>query len=196
MGWRSILEAEHRLMLEVAAAADAECAHIECTGELRPDLTDDILGFFRYFCDGLHDPKEDGLLYSRCRKRGMTEADEPLEQMLGEHEWCAGRLDALQRELRLVVLGDRASAPGFAADLREYVGVVRCHIAVEEKQFFGLAERYLTATDQAHLDEEFESVAFDEVEDGVHEYWEQLAHRVLFAECTTQPIRDALRGAI
>ena len=32
MGWRKILEAEHRLMLEVAEAAEAECRHIEPPG--------------------------------------------------------------------------------------------------------------------------------------------------------------------
>ena len=75
MGWRKILEAEHHLMLEVADAAETECAHIETTGTARTDLVDDILGFFRYFCDGLHDPKEDGLLFARCHRRGMTNED-------------------------------------------------------------------------------------------------------------------------
>ena len=32
MGWRKILEAEHRLVLEVADAADHECTHTEATG--------------------------------------------------------------------------------------------------------------------------------------------------------------------
>ena len=78
MGWRKILEAEHRLMLEVAEAADKECDHIAATGAIRADLVGDILGFFRFFCDGLHDPKEDGLLFARCAKRGMSDEDEPL----------------------------------------------------------------------------------------------------------------------
>jgi hemerythrin-like domain-containing protein len=194
MSWRSILEAEHRLMLEVADAADAECAHIESTGVLRRDLAADILGFFRFFCDGLHDPKEDGLLFSRCHKRGMTEADEPLEQMLGEHEWCAGRLDALQRELGDVADDDRNAALTFAADLREYVDVVRCHIEVEETQFFDLAQHYLTEDDKARLTEEFESVTYDEAEEGVHEYWEQLARRLQLAEGTAQLVRDAVNA--
>jgi hemerythrin-like domain-containing protein len=182
MGWRRILEAEHRLMLEVAEAADEECTHVEQTGAVRRDLVGDILGFFRFFCDGLHDPKEDGLLFSRCHKRGMTEEDEPLEQMLGEHEWCAGRLDALQRELHELPEDDRPAALTFAAELREYVDVVRCHIEVEESQFFDLAQHYLTKDDRERLTEEFESVHYDEVEEGVQAYWEELAHRILLAE--------------
>ena len=107
MGWRKILEKEHRLMLEVADASDKECAHIETTGEARLELVGEIIGFFRYFCDGLHDPKEDGLLFARCHKRGMTNDDEPLEQMLGEHEWCSGELDALERRFEHLEPGDR-----------------------------------------------------------------------------------------
>ena len=191
MGWRRILEAEHRLMLEVADAADAECTHVEQTGAVRRDLVGDILGFFRFFCDGLHDPKEDGLLFSRCRKRGMTEQDEPLEQLLGEHEWCEGRLDALQRELYLLPLDDRDAALAFAADLREYVGVLRCHMEIEETQFFDLAQHYLTGDDRERLTEEFESVHYDEVEVGVQAYWQELAHHLLMEE---KPVTAATAG--
>ena len=182
MGWRKILEAEHRLMLEVADAADKECEHIEATGVVRADLVGDMLGFFRFFCDGLHDPKEDGLLFARCHKRGMTDDDEPLEQMIGEHEWCAGRLDRLQVEVQELPEGDTAAARGFAADLREYVEVIRCHIEVEESLFFDTAQHYLTLEDRRQLTEEFESVHYDELEEGVEQYWEALAHRLLAAE--------------
>jgi hemerythrin-like domain-containing protein len=182
MGWRKILEAEHRLMREVAGAADNECDHIDATGAARADLVGDILGFFRFFCDGLHDPKENDLLFARCHKRGMTDDDEPLEQMLGEHEWCAGQLDRLQVELRELSDADSVAALAFAADLREYVEVVRCHMEVEESVFFDTAQHYLTENDRRQLTEEFEAVHYDEVEEGVQAYWEELAHRLAVAE--------------
>lgn len=182
MGWRKILEAQHRLMREVADAADNECDHIAETGAVRADLVADILGFFRFFCDGLHDPKEDGLLFARCHKRGMTNDDEPLGQMLGEHEWCTGRLDELQVELKALPEGDSGAAAAFAADLRDYVEVVRCHMEVEEAIFFDTAQQYLTESDRRQLTEEFEAVHYDEVEEGVHAYWEELAQRLATAE--------------
>jgi hemerythrin-like domain-containing protein len=182
MGWRKILEKEHRLMLEVADATDKECAHIEATGEARIELAGEIIGFFRYFCDGLHDPKEDGLLFARCHKRGMTNDDEPLEQMLGEHEWCSGELDALERRLDRLEPGDREGALAFASHLREYVSVLRCHVEVEESVFFDTAQHYLTEEDRRQLTEEFEAVHWDEVEEGVVTYWEDLAHHLIAAE--------------
>jgi hemerythrin-like domain-containing protein len=182
MGWRKILEAEHRLVLEVADAADRECDHIEATGSVRADLAGDIIGFFRYFNDGLHDPKEEDLLIARCHRRGMTEEDEPLEQMIGEHEWCRGKLDGLEQTLERLSPTDAAGALDFAARLREYVEVIRCHIEVEEDVFFDTAQHYLTMNDRRELTEEFEAVHWDEIEDGVASYWEDLAHRLWIAE--------------
>jgi len=182
MGWRKILEQEHRLVLEVASAADKECEHIESSGEVRKDLAADILGFFRYFNDGLHDPKEEGLLFARCHKRGMTDDDEPLEQMLDEHEWRRGQLDWLERHLDAMGPGDREAAQDWADHLRDYVEVVRCHIDVEEDYFFDTAQHYLTDHDRHELTEEFEAVHWDEIEEGVADYWADLAHRLLVAE--------------
>lgn len=182
MTWRKILEQEHRLVLEVLDAAEKECEHIETTGCCRPDLMSDMLEFFRYFNDGLHDPKEEGLLYSRCHKRGMTEQDEPLEQMIGEHEWCRGMLDQLQTRLEEIKTCDGKGCRDFASRLREYIEVSRCHIEVEETLFFDTASHYLTEKDLEELTDEFEAVHAEEVEEGVREYWEELAHRVLAAE--------------
>ena len=114
MGWRKILESEHRLMLEVADAQTRNAPTSRPRAEARIDLVGEIIGFFRYFCDGLHDPKEDGLLFARCHKRGMTNEDEPLEQMIGEHEWCRGELDGLERRARAA----RAGRPRGGARLR------------------------------------------------------------------------------
>jgi hemerythrin-like domain-containing protein len=182
MGWRKILEAEHRLMLEVAGAAEAECRHIELTGIIRRDLVGDMIGFFRYFGDGLHHPKEEALLFARCHRRGMTDEDEPLEQMIGEHEWCRVKLDGLEQTLERIDPNDRAQALDFAARLREYLEVARCHVEVEEEVFFDTAQHYLTESDRHELTEEFEAVHWDEIEEGVSSYWEDLAHRLWVAE--------------
>ncbi|HEY5168087.1 MAG TPA: hypothetical protein VIK03_01645, partial [Thermoleophilia bacterium] len=76
----------------------------------------------------------------------------------------------------------RAAALGFAARLSEYVEVVRCHILVEEDVFFDTAQHYLTDHDRQELTEEFEAVHWDEIEEGVASYWEDLAHRLWVAE--------------
>lgn len=182
MGWRKILESEHRLVREVADAADLECEHQLSSGQCRPDLMADILGFFRYFNDGLHDPKEEGLLFARCRKRGMTDEDEPFEQMQAEHDWCRAELDALESDLAALDTGDRQAVHALAGRLHGYTDVLRTHMEVEETVFFDMAQHYLTQEDRHELTEEFESVHYDEVEEGVVEYWQELAHQLLAEE--------------
>lgn len=182
MTWRTILEDEHRLVLEVLEAAEKECDHIDATGCCRVDLVGDMLEFFRYFNDGLHDPKEEGLLFARCHKRGMTNDDEPLEHMLGEHEWCCGKLDFLQRSLKTIAGGDTGPTRELSTGLREYIEVNRGHIEVEESLFFDMASHYLTKSDLEELTVEFEAAHSDEVDEGVQSFYEGLAHRVLAAE--------------
>ena len=182
MTWRKILENEHRLVLEVLEAAEKECDHIDATGCCRVDLVGDMLEFFRYFNDGLHDPKEEGLLFARCHKRGMTNEDEPLEQMLGEHEWCCGKLDSLQTTLKAIAGGGAGLTRELSTGLREYIEVNRCHIEVEESSFFDMASHYLTKSDLEELTAEFEAAHSDEVDEGVQAFYEGLAHRVLAAE--------------
>jgi hemerythrin-like domain-containing protein len=115
----------------------------------------------------------------------MTDQDEPLEQMIGEHEWCRAKLDGLETNLKTMSQDDRAAALDFAALLREYIEVVRCHIAIEEELFFDTAQHYLTSNDLLELTEEFEAVHSDEVEEGVASYWEDVAHRLSAAESQT-----------
>ena len=63
--------------------------------------------------------------------------------------------------------------------------VIRCHVEVEESLFFDTAQHYLTESDRRQLTEEFESVHYDEIEEGVASYWEDLAHRLSEAEKQT-----------
>ena len=66
---------------------------------------------------------------------------------------------------------------------------MRCHIEVEEDVFFDTAQHYLTPNDRRELTEEFEAVHWDEVEEGVASYWEDLAHRLSTAEVQVPPDR-------
>jgi hemerythrin-like domain-containing protein len=182
MGWRKILESEDRLVMEVLEAAESECAHIDATGAVRTDLVADMLGFFRYFCEGLHGSKLEQLLFARCRRRGMTEYDEPLEQMTCDHSWCEVSLGKLKVSLGALQPDDREAALALAALLREHTQLVRWHIDVERSMFYDLAQHYLSENDRRELSEEFEAVHEDEVNEGVLPYWEELAHSLLAEE--------------
>ena len=60
--------------------------------------------------------------------------------------------------------------------------MLRQHIEVEETTFFPMAQHYLTDDDRRQLTEEFDSVHWDETDEGVQAYWEELAHKLLREE--------------
>jgi len=84
--------------------------------------------------------------------------------------------------LKKIEHGDAALTCGLSVGLREYIDVNRCHIEVEETLFFDMASHYLTKRDMDEVTEEFEAAHFDEVEEGVQAFYQDLAHRVLAAE--------------
>ncbi len=83
---------------------------------------------------------------------------------------------------RRIDQSDREAVLEFAGCLCEFIEVMRCHITVEEEVFFDTAQHYLTLNDRHELSEEFEAVHWDEIEEGVASYWEDLAHRLYAAE--------------
>jgi hemerythrin-like domain-containing protein len=177
MGWRKILEAEHVVLLEVVDAAEREARHMEETGESRPEVIRSMLDFFRYFNDGLHDPKEEGLLFSRCHRRGMPCDEGKLGRMMHEHEVCRTHIDGLRDGFAKLNAGTM-EPQDFARRLYGYAELLREHIEIEQNEFYDAAQQYLTLDDRKELSEEFESVHYDEVEEGVLEYYEELGHHL------------------
>ncbi len=179
MGWRKILEAEHDLILEVIDDAEREARIIDETGAPRLDQIADIMEFFQYFNEAMHDPKEEDMLYARCAKRGMSTRVGPLEHMLGEHEWCRAQVRGLRQAL---ANAREHPGPESAADLsiriKAYAQLIRRHTADEEEHFFDFAQQYLTAEDRKELSEEFESAHFEEVQEGAVEHFEALARKL------------------
>jgi hemerythrin-like domain-containing protein len=178
MSWRKILEDEHRVVLEVVDAAEKEARRMEETGEARPDILHDIVEFFVYFNDGLHDPKEEDLLFCYCHKHGMDCEQEPLKTLVADHHQCREHMDALRAQLRAMRKGEGETPRDYAQRLYTYAEFVRTHIELEESQFFDVAEQYLSPECAEELTEEFDSAHYDEIEEGVLEHFESLGHRL------------------
>jgi hemerythrin-like domain-containing protein len=182
MGWREMLEGEHRLVLEVTDVVARECAHALDVGSCRKDLMANVLSFFRYFVDGLHDSREEGLLWARCSKCGMKYDAQPLAKMKCDRDWCRRELDCVQRAVEGLDAADQAQTKAVARRLKTYVDEVRRQIEAEEHDFFDLAEQRLTKKDQRELTREFEWMHDVETEEGVLWFWEEQARQLLFRE--------------
>jgi hemerythrin-like domain-containing protein len=178
MGWRKILKREHEAVLEVLDAAEREARRMEETGEARLDVLHDLLEFFRHFNDGIHDPKEEELLFARCVKRGMGEDVGQFGRLMKDHDETRGRVNELRDAYRSVRDGKGETPAGFAQRLHDYDELIRAHIEIEDDEFFDLAQGYLTIEDRRELSEEFDSAHEDETEEGVFEYFEELGRRL------------------
>jgi hemerythrin-like domain-containing protein len=94
-----------------------------------------LIDWLRGFADARHHAKEERLLFPALEAAGVPRAGGPVEVMLEEHE--LGR--ALLRDMR------EAAPAGRAALAREYVRLLRAHIAKENEVLFELADAVLDA---------------------------------------------------
>ncbi len=163
---RVVLDAASRDLDRVARTRAADVAEIER-----------LIDFFRYFADVCHDPKEEDLLFCMLHRRGMSWETWPLDELLKEHEEMRVILDSTADWLPLLRQGEPAAIDPLVHNLRTYVALVDAHIEKEETVVYPLAQRYLTVADVAELRQAFDSIE-EEEEEGVRDYYAELAHRL------------------
>jgi hemerythrin-like domain-containing protein len=80
--------------------------------------------------------------------------------------------------LPLATKGDAAATAAIARDLKAYVRFLRAHIGKEDNVLYPMADRLLTAEDQRELMAAFDRVEAEEMGEGVHEKYHELAHKL------------------
>ena len=173
-----ILRQEHKIILPVLAAAEKQAKAIEATGKIDGDRIEKILDFFRNFADRCHHSKEEKHLFVALQHRGFRSDVGPIAVMLAEHQQGRNRLRAVADALPKARLGDRAALRQARENLAAYVKLLKEHINKEDNVLFTMAEKVLTNQDQAVLSEAFEKTEANEIGEGVHEKYHQLAHEL------------------
>jgi hemerythrin-like domain-containing protein len=176
-----ILKREHRAVLLVAKAARRDLDGADGTDPMPEHELERLLDFFRYFTNSCHDPKEEDLFFTALHRRGLSWEDAPLRELVREHEEMRDILDSASDWLPLVRAGDPAAMVSLAHDLRVYLELLEKHIATEETSVFPLAQARLTARDLEELSDAFAAIACEELEEGVHAYYTDLAQELVGA---------------
>lgn len=171
-----ILEREHRTALLVVKAARGHLEGAGETHEIAEDEVERLLDFFRYFINSCHDTKEEDLLFTALHRRGLSWDDYPLRELVREHEEMRLVLDSASDWLPQVRAGESAALLPLLHDLKIYLDLVERHIAAEESSVFPLVQERLTTRDMEELDDAFAAITCDELEEGVHAYYTDLAH--------------------
>lgn len=173
------LSTEHALVLRVTRAGEQEVRYMRDTGEYRPEALEALVDFFEYFTEGYHDPKEEGLLFARLCRRGLSPDAGVLAQFYREHKEFTSRLTAIAHWLRAAKREGGGDVADLAQQMDDYLNLMRSHIDCEENLLFGLANGLLTDQDQEELGEAFDSIEHQEADVGVQDRYSRLAHLLI-----------------
>jgi hemerythrin-like domain-containing protein len=142
------LRDEHRLILRALDLLEAAAGRAASTGSVPDAWWPELAGWVASFADRNHHGKEEGALFPAMVKAGVPEEGGPVGTMLAEHD--EGR--ALVRAIAVGGGAERVRAA------REFVALLRAHIAKENDVLFPLADAVLEEPDLAAIGREFDDV--------------------------------------
>ncbi len=178
MSATAILKHEHEIILLVLKGVERGAESLDETLAGEPDWLDTLVDFFRTFVDRCHHTKEEKHLFPLMEARGVPKESGPIGVMLAEHEQGRARVRAVADAATAAQAGDVAARRTARDNLLGYVELLRSHIAKENTALFPMADRVLSADDQAGLEAAFERVEAEEMGEGTHERYHELAHRL------------------
>ena len=170
------LKHEHQIILLVLRAVEREMQRIQAGEPVPEERVGQMIDFIQNFADRCHHAKEEDLLFARMQERGMPVHGGPISVMLQEHEEGRRLVRAAAEALPRAAAGDTRAATALATNLLAFVRLLRAHIDKEDNVLYPMADQILTATDQADLAAAFERVEAEEMGEGTHERYHQLAH--------------------
>ncbi len=142
----AVLRAEHEQVLRVLAVAERMAERAAHAAALAPADIEALLALLRQFVDGRHHAKEEQHLFPLLEGKGLPRAGGPLGVMLAEHERGRALIGEIAR-----LGGSPEQARRWAEAVRAYVALMRNHIEKENTVLFVMAERLLSAEEQAAL---------------------------------------------
>jgi hemerythrin-like domain-containing protein len=170
------LKHEHQIILLVLGAVGREMRQIQAGGPLPEERIGQMIDFIQNFADRCHHAKEEKLLFARMEERGIPVHGGPIGVMLQEHDEGRRLVRAAAEALPQASAGDVGARTTLSSNLLGFVRLLRAHIDKEDNILYPMADEILTAADQADLAAAFERVEAEEMGEGTHERYHQLAH--------------------
>ena len=136
------LREDHQLILRVVASLE-ELVDSAGDGRFDLDVVDDCVSFFKLFVDACHHGKEEDLLFGELEDAGMPRHAGPIAVMLAEHELGRALVKRMATSLGKAREGADGAYDALAAEARDYVALIRSHIAKEDGVLFAHADHVL-----------------------------------------------------
>ena len=168
------LRTEHRAIERMLAVLEAAAQRLERGERVRPEVFRQAVDFVRNFADRCHHGKEEQNLFPRLEARGVPRQGGPIGVLLFEHDQGRAYVGTIAAAIDAYEADGQSAAPVIAENARGYVDLLRQHIAKEDNVLFPMADRVLTAADQAELEQSFERIETEVMGPGVHERYHRL----------------------
>ncbi len=146
----AILEREHRWIGWMTECLEALIARAHVDDQL-PAETYELLRLFESFADGLHQDKEEHVLFVHLLDVARGNERDALTKLLTDHEAERRHLSGMRVNVLGAVHGEPGCVREFVREAEGYLGVHRAHMARESKVLFPLAARVLTPDADAQV---------------------------------------------
>jgi hemerythrin-like domain-containing protein len=169
-----ILDAEHRVIEKVVAAAAVLAETLETGGAVEGETLQQVVAFMRGYADKCHHGKEEAELFPFLERRGVPMRGCPVGALTGEHTQGRALVAALSDSTAAYAEGDASAREALLASLHGITTLYPNHIWKEDYLLFPMSNKVLSAEDQQELLARFQQVE-EGMGHGTHEQFEQLA---------------------
>ena len=176
------LKREHRMAAQVCEICRKQLDRADETGTVDVEEIDRYVEFFRFFTAACHDPKEEDLLFTMLHHKGLAWDEDPLAELVWEHEQLRVIMDTATGWLRHLKAGEQSAVRPLCRDLGTWTDLCLDHMRKEETGIFVHALATLTEADRDELTLAFENVACDECDEGADEYYTELVRELASRE--------------
>ncbi len=129
------------------------------------------LEVLRVFVDRVHHRKEEDHLFDAMGRHGLPPTGFPIAVLHAEHHQGRAHVSRMAEALALAAAGDPGARRGLMREAFRYVALLEAHIRREEPFLFALAQRDLSAEEDAALAAIFAAIEQREVgEEGLVQY--------------------------
>ncbi len=164
-----LLMEEHRVIERVLNALETAAQRLEQGQAIRAGFFAEVADFSQGFADGCHHKKEEQVLFKAMTNHGLPERAGPIGVMLAEHEQGRAYSRALREAARQLAAGDDTARGTVLRHARDYIMLLRQHIAKEDNVLFPMAANLIPPAEQTSLAEDFERIEHEETGEGIHE---------------------------
>ena len=170
-----ILEEEHRLIERVLDSLETVSDRADAGDPVDPSFFLRAADFIKGFADGCHHEKEERILFPALEAAGLPKAGGPVVVMLEEHAEGRRLVSTMRDAAERLAAGDPRARSTLVASAREYVALLRAHIAKENHVLFPMAEQIIGAPERDEVLRAFERLERAATETATRERYEALA---------------------